>query len=625
MDGWVIIGTKLDSKQLEKDLKQAEQRLRQYEKESEKLTKSKAKAEVDLQPYEEQKRIIQEMTDEMNRYAQTEMEVTKNLEVESQQIEELNNKYSKQLKNLEDINSKIQENAKNQGLVKNEIQETNKRLTQAKGYNSIKESVDNIGKSMNNVLKKVTRWGLAIIGIRTAYNGVRNAISLVSSKNEEIASQFDVMKNALANALLPLVQQIVDWLAKMMVYINYIVKSLTGKNLFDFDKAFEDAKDNANKTEKSVKNIKKQLAGFDEMNVLSDTTSANNVGVSKIENPFIGWEGVEIPGWIDKVVEFGRWVIDNWEQVVGQLLLIKLVIDLLTGNWIAVVIDIIAFVILGITQIWQGIKDLWDSLVQIFGQLAPWILDNVIKPVGDFFANLWDAIKKGVSNLKDGVVNVFVGMSDWFYNAVINPVKNVFTDMWNGLINGAKNAWEGIKNVFSTVATFFKNIFTNAWTAVKNVFSTGGKIFTGIKDGIVEAFKKIVNTLIDGINKVVAIPFNALNSTLNGIRNVDVLGVKPFKGLWGQNPIGVPKIPKLAVGGLVNMPGRGVPVGNAITGESGVEGVIPLTDSQAMETLGATIGKYITINANITNTMNGRVISRELQRINNNEDFAFNR
>ena len=84
------------------------------------------------------------------------------------------------------------------------------------------------------------------------------------------------------------------------------------------------------------------------------------------------------------------------------------------------------------------------------------------------------------------------------------------------------------------------------------------------------------------------------------------------------------KLPRLAVGGIVNMPGRGVPIGGAIAGEVSKEGVLPLTDSQAMEELGATIGRYITINANITNTMNGRVISRELQKINTNSDFARN-
>lgn len=82
--------------------------------------------------------------------------------------------------------------------------------------------------------------------------------------------------------------------------------------------------------------------------------------------------------------------------------------------------------------------------------------------------------------------------------------------------------------------------------------------------------------------------------------------------------------PRLATGGIINQPGRGVPVGGAIAGEAGAEGIIPLTDSQAMETLGESIGRYITINANIQNNMNGRVISRALQQIQGNRDFAYN-
>ena len=73
------------------------------------------------------------------------------------------------------------------------------------------------------------------------------------------------------------------------------------------------------------------------------------------------------------------------------------------------------------------------------------------------------------------------------------------------------------------------------------------------------------------------------------------------------------------------MPGKGVPYNEAYIGERGAEAVVPLTDSQQMQLLGEAIGKYITINANITNTMNGRVISRELQRVQSNSDFAYNR
>lgn len=72
------------------------------------------------------------------------------------------------------------------------------------------------------------------------------------------------------------------------------------------------------------------------------------------------------------------------------------------------------------------------------------------------------------------------------------------------------------------------------------------------------------------------------------------------------------------------MPGSGAFYHGAYIGERGAEAVVPLTDNQQMELLGATIGRYITVNANIVNTMNGRVISRELKQIKNEQDFAYN-
>ena len=174
-----------------------------------------------------------------------------------------------------------------------------------------------------------------------------------------------------------------------------------------------------------------------------------------------------------------------------------------------------------------------------------------------FWIGLWNGIKSAVSVAIDfvkGIINgfisffqlIFVGIPTWIANTVITPISNFFTGMWNGLKTGAQTAWNGIKSVFSTVASFFKNIFTNAWTAVKNVFSTGGKIFTGIKDGIVNAFTKIVNGIIKGINRVIKVPFDAINGVLKKIKNIDIAGAKPFKGLI--HTISVPKIPTLNVG-----------------------------------------------------------------------------
>ena len=85
------------------------------------------------------------------------------------------------------------------------------------------------------------------------------------------------------------------------------------------------------------------------------------------------------------------------------------------------------------------------------------------------------------------------------------------------------------------------------------------------------------------------------------------------------------QLPYLKTGAIINLPNTGKLVGgSAMAGESGREGVVPLTDRQAMEELGQEIGKNVVINlTNITN-MNGRILAKELKQIKGEEDFAYN-
>lgn len=176
------------------------------------------------------------------------------------------------------------------------------------------------------------------------------------------------------------------------------------------------------------------------------------------------------------------------------------------------------------------------------------VLWNKSEAFRNFWIGLWENIQKTAAT-------------------VIKSVSGFFSGMWDGFKSGAAKAWEGIKSVFSSVATFFKDTFTKAWTAVKNVFSVGGKIFDGIKDGIVSAFKTIVNAIIKGINKVVSIPFDGINWALNKIKSVNILGAKPFD--WIQT-IGVPQIPLLRKGGILKRGQMGLLEGD------GAEAVVPL-------------------------------------------------
>lgn len=93
--------------------------------------------------------------------------------------------------------------------------------------------------------------------------------------------------------------------------------------------------------------------------------------------------------------------------------------------------------------------------------------------------------------------------------------------------------------------------------------------------------------------------------------------VNSLKSIW--------KGKKLATGGIVYNPGTGVPIGtSAIAGENAPEAVLPFTDPEVMRKIGEEIGKWVSINVSLVNEMNGRVISRELKKINNSNNFEKN-
>lgn len=238
---------------------------------------------------------------------------------------------------------------------------------------------------------------------------------------------------------------------------------------------------------------------------------------------------------------------------------------------------------------------LWDSIVEIFSVVAGWFDTNVIQPVVEFFRGLWGSVSGFFSQLWEDIKGIWSVVSGWFDDNIIQPVVGFFGDMWDGLTRGASDAWEGIKGAFSAVSTWFKDTFSKAWQKVKDVFSTGGRIFSGIKEGIENVFKTVVNAIIRGINTVISIPFNAINSFLRTLRNINILGISPFGWI---SEFSVPQIPLLAQGGVLKRGQLGVLEG------SGAEAVVPLEKNKewvhaVAEDFGREMGTGTVITMNI--------------------------
>ena len=208
------------------------------------------------------------------------------------------------------------------------------------------------------------------------------------------------------------------------------------------------------------------------------------------------------------------------------------------------------------TQAWEIIKGVWNTVqpyFQLIWESIKSIFSVVTSVLGGFFSTAWETIKAVWNNVVNFFTMVWAGVK-----AVFAVVKGVlsgdFTDAWEAIKNVWDKAktffqgvWDGIKNVFGSVASWFGDVFSKAWNAVKSVFSTGGQIFEGIKDGIANALKSVINAVIRGINKVIRVPFNTLNNILRKLKNIEILGLKPFNWVY---TFSVPQIPQFEDGGF---------------------------------------------------------------------------
>ena len=462
-----------------------------------------------------------------------------------------------------------------------EIEKTRNQLIDL--YKKQEQGTAKMGSSLGKITKKVGKWGLALFGIRSAYMFIRQSMSTLAEHNQDLANKINVIKTALATSLEPIITWIVDKVYQLVGLLGTIIKKWTG---FDI---FKNSSKSLKSGSKAAKDLKKQLAGFDEMTVLQDNkTAGGGAGGTSGKIPDFD-KDFKVSSITDKIKEIENAIYDkiiaNIEKVLkyfgedGEI--VKAVKGLLSGLKIFV----------------NGFLDLIGGI----GDLLVGIFTGDTDKIKEAFSKMWVGIKE----LFVGQFAILLNSAGIFVQSILNIIKGMFEPIkegWTKLLNWLNDKIiKPIKDKINGIKTQIKDNFKD-----------------GFWKGILNTFVDMFNKIIEKINSKLSI---SISSTLSKV--LGAIGVKVNAGKYQLFTI--PKIPKLAKGGIINMPSRGVPVGGAVGGERGAEGIIPLTDSQQMALLGEAIGKYITINASITNTMNGRVISKELQKINAENDFAYNR
>ncbi|MCM3053668.1 phage tail tape measure protein [Caldibacillus thermoamylovorans] len=141
----------------------------------------------------------------------------------------------------------------------------------------------------------------------------------------------------------------------------------------------------------------------------------------------------------------------------------------------------------------------------------------------------WDTVKAKASeifgNVKNTIVNAF------------NATKTFITDTWNNIKNFFTTTWDNIKSKSSEVFNGIKDGIVNAFEGVKSKISD-------IWSGIWSTIKGFINRIIGGINTMIG-----------GLNKLKFSAPDWVPGIGGKSfGINIPKIPKLATGGVVSSP-----------------------------------------------------------------------
>lgn len=351
-------------------------------------------------------------------------------------------------------------------------------------------------KSAEGMRKKFLKIGLALVGMRGIWAGIRQIVSSALSNNEKLQKQLTATKGVLGTALAPAIQFLTDALGKIVTFVDRIYSMFTGTSLIAKYNA-EQAKKLADKTEDAAdaaKEYNKQMASFDVANKLTDNNNKSSSSDSGSDAASF-FEKFDLSNWVKNIADQIK--AGDWEGV-GASVAAKVVDALTNIDWekhkakASKLGKGIANFINGAL----GYKDEnGNTLATSIGTTLGEAINTAINFLYSFISTLkWDLVGKSIA---DG------------FSAFIKTID------WDKIIKTAYKAGEGLTklllHLFTDKDSDGDTFLSNSATAIANIVNAITKLIKGAIDELNKqdkngktGWQKIGESFADALNKGVS-------------------------------------------------------------------------------------------------------------------------
>lgn len=460
------------------------------------------------------------------------------------------------------------------------------------------KGIAQVGAELTQQQKVMARYEAILLQTKSAQGSAVRELNGLTSQVTMLKNNFAQLGTTIGGAL-------VGPLAKALSYANAVVKAInmvvselfgvkqeansTSNSVGGISSGFEEATDNAKK-------LKKQLAGFDDLNVLSSQEEESST------LPSVGGGGYEITDYdlgLDSVDEKAEKIADKLRTIVS-------IVSELYNTWLKPVVDfvvsngnVILSILVGIGTailVWNGyfaalnlvsristvftaVQGLWALLMAnpivavialIAGVVAALVtLYNTNEDFRNAVDKTWTKVKEwftdGVQAIKEKFQQIGQAITDFKDGCKerMDNIKSGFTETFQNVSNKMVNFRQTVKDSMTNIKTSVSEMFTN-------LKQKTGDFFDNIKEKVSTKTKSILNKyVVSPINKLIGWVNSKLHFSYSGLK---ILGKQVIPS-FNVRLANLKSIPQLAKGGVVDSPTL------AMIGERGKEAVVPLENN----------------------------------------------
>lgn len=385
------------------------------------------------------------------------------------------------------------------------------------------DKIDEMGKKAEGAARtsgKLNLMGRMMSQIKNTIAAALNPLNqfrklwnnIIMTDDSKFGNTFKTIAANIQTALTPVFERIAQRIINLIGYINVFVKALSGGKTDLFAKSSKSAANTA----KSLKEANKQLAGFDEINDISESSGGSSDGgdsIGSITEPKLKGE------WVEKLTEWGEKLKKFWEKtkevfgwikdhvgilglialgilvVVGALTILNKITGGIAGPLIGIGVALagLAATLLGISVIMQtmqetgtSIGDLALIMVTTLGLLSVAVIAFAVA------AKMIDL--KGLA----GLVVIFLGMV-----AVITVIKDLMVTMTeNGISATDMLATMGV--VIGSVIVAVAALTAAAMILGSNPLALIAVVaLAGALVGILLVMEKVIPVILDACGKFI--------------------------------------------------------------------------------------------------------------------------